>query len=101
MTNLKNRSIAGLGAMIATVLSFTAVSPLHAETVVPVSYADLDVHSVRGATELNSRLRDAAKLVCGHGEAAIAQVQCRQQVVSAAKAKMASVSIETVQLALR
>ena len=91
MTNLKNRSIAGSAALIATVLSMTvAIAPLRAETV-KVAYGDLDVRSEAGASELEARIRRAAGKVCGQADAGsrFEVAACRHQAVKNARAQLA------------
>ena len=104
MTNLKNRSIAGSAALIATVLSMTvAVAPLRAETV-KVAYGDLDVSSEVGAAELEARIRRAAGKACGQSDAGsrFQVARCRYQAVKAARAQLAIKSqVSDVKLASR
>lgn len=93
MTNLKNRSIAGSAALIATVLSMTvAVAPLRAEPVkVAVAYGDLDINSETGTAALNVRIGRAARLACGQDDAGsrIQAANCRHQAVKTAQAQLA------------
>lgn len=103
MTNLKNRSIAAGAALVATVLSMTvAVAPLRAEPV-KVAYGDLDISSPAGASELQTRIRRAARVACGHDDAGtrIAVANCRKHAVKGAEAQLAAKIDANVQLASR
>ncbi len=92
MISFKNRSIAAAAALVATTASIVAVSPVRAETAVAVSYRDLDLGSKAGVDTLNSRIRHAATVACGHGAAPIEAARCREQAVSNARAQLALVS---------
>jgi UrcA family protein len=81
--------VAAVAALVASFVSISMAAPLRAET---VRYGDLNVASAEGSAQLDARLQQAAKKVCGNGEAAIVAIACRQQVVSAAKAQLASKS---------
>ena len=102
MTNLKNRSIAGTAALIATVLSMTvAVAPLRAEPV-KVAYGDLDISSAAGASELQARIHRAAKVACSQEGTQLQVVVCRQQAMKNAATQLAAKADRSdVQLASR
>jgi UrcA family protein len=102
MTNLKNRSIAASAALVATILSMTvAVAPLRAEPV-KVAYGDLDISSPAGASELQNRIRRAAKVACGQDGTPLQVVVCRQQAVKSAATQLAAKADRSdVQLASR
>lgn len=103
MTNLKNRSIAGSAAFVASLISMTiAVAPLRAEPV-KVAYGDLDISSPAGAAELQARIGRAARAACGQDDAGsrIQVAICRQNAVKSARAQLAAKVDAQVQLASR
>ncbi len=106
MQTIKNRSIAGTAALIATAFTLAlATAPARAEAVsVPVAYGDLDIHSAAGATELQARIARAARQICGEGNLANwAEVAtCHRNAMQAAKAQVAQkIERANVQLASR
>ena len=60
--------LAVAAAMLATSVSFLAVTPASAENVVRVSYRDLDLTSAGGQAVLAKRLRRAADTLCFAGQ---------------------------------
>ena len=102
MLNFKNRSVAGTFALAATVLTIAAATPLRAETVsVPVAYGDLDLGTAAGVATLDSRIRHAADQICGNGYDRLAEANCRNTAIVSARAKVASIGVDQVQLASR
>jgi UrcA family protein len=95
MNSLKNRSIAGTAALVATFITVAMSTPLRAEPVaIKVSYSDLNVHSEAGAAKLQSRIVRAAEKVCGYRDVAgqIANNNCRRKAVAAAQDQVSMVS---------
>lgn len=93
MTNLKNRSIAGTAAMLATMITIAAATPVRAETVsIPVSYSDIDISTPSGAAVLRSRISNAADRICGVTAPVerLRAAACRQSVLRSAHAELAA-----------
>jgi UrcA family protein len=92
MQSFKN-TIAGAFAVVATVITVAAATPLRAEKVsVPVAYSDLNLHSEAGAAQLDARIRKAAYQVCGRADigTSIKVANCRRDAIGAAKSKLAA-----------
>lgn len=93
MTNLKNRSIAGTAAMIATMITIAAATPVRAETVsVPVAYGDVDISTPAGAAIVKGRISRAADRICGTstGGDRLRIATCRSNVITAANVQLAA-----------
>ncbi|MDX3885351.1 UrcA family protein [Edaphosphingomonas haloaromaticamans] len=89
---IKNNSLAGFGAIVATVVTLAAATPLRAETVSqPVSYSDLDLSTDAGVATLKSRVSRAADRICGRtgNVPTVASARCRAKAIEGAKADMA------------
>lgn len=104
MTNLKNRTIAGAAALIATIVTVGAAAPLRAEPVSrTVSYHDLDLSTEAGHAALSRRVRHAVNQVCGPIDLATRQavLDCRRQAAATAamNVRLATVQAGTIQLA--
>ena len=92
MQSLKNRSIAGTAALVATFVTIAAATPLRAAPVdVPVAYGDLDISTAAGAKQLDARIQRAAHKVCGDATSGnrLDVAACRYQLVKTAKAELA------------
>lgn len=89
-------ALTGLLLYAATMLSPTLVNagPFEEPVHVLVSYADLDLSQPKGAATLQSRLRSAARVVCGHrpdGRALLRSSiwrKCYEQAIAEAVAKV-------------
>jgi len=93
MQKFKN-TVAGTFALVATFVTVAAATPLRAESVaVPVAYGDLNIESDAGMARLETRIRRAANVACGHADIgnALQVATCRRDAISTAKAKLASV----------
>jgi UrcA family protein len=104
MLNLKNRSIAGSFAIVATMITVAAATPLRAEAPsARVAYADLDLGTQAGVDMLNSRIQRAASHVCSDNSGNhIAEANCRSKAVASAQSQVASVTrTDGIQLAAR
>jgi len=104
MTNLKSRFVAAGAAVVATLLTFSAASPVHAEPVkVLVHYADLDVGTPAGLSKLRARIHHAARLACESDDPSsrIREAACRQTAVKGAEAQLAQVQEAKLRLASR
>ena len=92
MNSLKNRSIAGTAALVATFVTVAMATPLRAQPLeVKVAYGDLDIASRTGAAELQARINRAAAQVCGHRNAGnLSSVNaCRREAAAAARGQVA------------
>jgi len=104
MINLKNRSIAGSAALIATALTIAAASPARAEpAAVPVSYADLDISTPSGLATLRARIGRAADRICGVSRVTerLRVANCRNDVIATTEARLTEREGQAVQLAAR
>ncbi len=101
MLNLKNRSIAASAALVATVITLAAATPINAATPVKVAYGDLNLASAQGVQTFNGRVRVAAREVCNHGVSAVDAASCRSRTIAAAQSKVAMTSDAGIQLASR
>lgn len=103
MLNLKNRSIAGTFALVATMITVAAATPLRAEAPsVKVAYGDLNIHSEAGVATLNSRILRAASHVCADNSGnRIEEANCRSKAVASARSQLALSRTSNVQLASR
>ena len=92
MQTIKNRSIAALGAIVATTMSVVAASPARAESI-EVRYHDLDLRSPAGKLALHRRIRAAATQVCGPQETLFRmQAQdCRRNAIAQAEAAIPAI----------
>ena len=89
MLTFKNRSLAGSAALVATLITIAAATPVRAETVsVPVAYGDLDLSTPAGVATLDRRVRRAADRICGIADIAtrVQVAQCRHEVLASAHA---------------
>lgn len=103
MLTFTNRSLAGTAALVATMLTLAAATPLRAEAPsVKVAYGDLNLGTQAGVDALNSRIHHAARKVCTDNSGNYAAVAtCRSHAVATAKAQVAMVKASDVQLASR
>jgi UrcA family protein len=111
MQTIRSRTIAALGALLATSVSIVAVNPAHAATFdatasdqvrhSTVSVAGIDMASPGGRAILDRRIRTAATLVCGGIDRAAPRsfLLCRRQAIADARASLNAVT--TQQLAAR
>ncbi len=89
MITIRTRSIAALGAIVATFVTVSASAPAHAEPVTAaVHYGDLDLASPAGAARLRHRIHAAADQVCGPQEALFRAriADCRRTAIARAEA---------------
>jgi UrcA family protein len=104
MTKLNN-TVAGTFAIVATLVTIAAATPLRAEPArVAVAYGDLDLSSAVGASQLDARIRRAAEDVCGRPDVgtSIEVAACRQKAVMGAKATLAQANpAADIRLAVR
>jgi UrcA family protein len=111
MQTIRSRTIAALGAFIATTVSIAGVNPAHAATFEApagaqvwhstVSLAGIDMASPGGKAILDQRIRAAATLVCGGIDRAAPRsfLLCRRQAIADARARLNAVTMQ--QLAAR
>lgn len=91
MMTFRTRSIAALGAVVATFATVSASAPAQAETrSAMVRYGDLVLSSPAGAARLHRRIRAAADRVCGPQEALLRQqiAECRRAAIAQAEARI-------------
>jgi len=95
MLDLQNRSLATIGAILATFATVVAASPARAEpgsanASVRIRYNDLDLASRAGASTLEHRIHVAARRVCGAEDAMMhrAVARCRREAVARAAASL-------------
>lgn len=87
----RNRSIAALGAIVATFATVSASAPAHAETfAAAVHYGDLDLASPADLARLRHRIRAAADEVCGPDDAMFRAsiARCRHAAIARAEASI-------------
>lgn len=104
---IRARAIAGSAALLATVVTIAAASPVRAEAVgverveALVAYGDLDLRTEVGRATLDRRIRFAADTVCGPLQPSTRfHVQsCRRDAVARAQANVAMAGIAGVRTA--
>jgi UrcA family protein len=104
MLNFANRSLAGTFALVATMLTLAAATPLRAEAPsVKVAYGDLNLGTQAGVDALDSRIHHAARKVCADNSGdRMAVAQCRSTALKSARSQVAvAVKAEGTRLALR
>lgn len=93
MMTFRNRSIAALGAVVATFATVSASAPAHAETfTAEVHYGDLDLNSPADIARLRHRVHAAADEVCGPQNAMfrVKIDDCRRDAIARAEASIAT-----------
>jgi len=94
---MKIPTLALTGALVAAFLS-APVALIAAPVTVEVKYADLDLSTESGVTQLNRRIDDAAKQICSAGAVRTgtilpsqAEQQCRRETVRKLQERVAAV----------
>lgn len=103
MRNFSTRPVAATAAAIATFLTVAVATPVRAETIsVPVSYADLDLSTDRGAAILHRRISQAVTTICGPARITSrpAVANCRRDAFSATQAEVFAAVSRPAPLAL-
>ena len=98
MISLKNHAIAGTAAMIATLVTVGAATPLRAEPVSrTVAYGDLDLATDAGHAVLARRIRLAVNHVCGPLDQAnrYAVLDCRHRARATANMNARLAAVDT------
>ena len=92
MLNLTNRSIAGTAALVATMITLAAATPLRAEApIVKVAYGDLNLATQAGLDALDGRIRRAARKLCADEGNFAAVARCRDAALASARSQVATV----------
>ena len=99
--NATNKILAAVAAVAAATVNIAFAAPVNAAPAVAVAYGDLDLTSVKGDAQLQSRLYHAADTVCGRGEGAITTSVCRHKAIRTARQQMADAAPANVVLASR
>lgn len=92
MLNLTNRSLAGTAALVATMITLAAATPLRAEApIAKVAYGDLNLNTQAGVDTLNSRIHRAARKVCADNGNFVQVARCRDAALASVKSQVAAV----------
>lgn len=98
MQTIKSRSVAALGAILATFVTVAAAAPAHGETgTARVAYGDLNLRSPAAREVLAHRIAVAATEACGTSDPLFRfQVAaCRRDSIARAKASVAGIQAAT------